>query len=55
VLTLPPDAALALVVSSGVAVVMVMKGLQARALDRKSVRCRTCGGFSGRTCTCRNR
>jgi hypothetical protein len=51
-MTLHPDLALALVVSSGVAVVMVLKGMQVKALERRSTRCRACGGVRGRSCSC---
>ena len=51
-MVLQPDLAVALVVTSGVAVVMVLKGVQLKALERRVSRCRACGGVRGRTCRC---
>jgi hypothetical protein len=51
-MTLQPDLALALVITSGVAVAMVVKGMQLKALERRVTRCRTCGGIRGGSCTC---
>jgi hypothetical protein len=53
-MTLRPDSALALVLTSGVAVVMVLKGLQLKALERRFTRCRVCNGVRGRSCICRS-
>lgn len=40
-------------VTTAVAALMIVKGLSARALERRRVRCRACGGVVGHTCTCR--
>jgi hypothetical protein len=53
-MTLQPHLALAFVLTSGVAVVMVLKGIQLKALERRFTRCRVCGGVRGRSCTCRS-
>jgi hypothetical protein len=31
---------------------MFMHGVSHQMLERRSTRCRTCGGVRGRTCTC---
>ena len=39
-------------VTTAVAALMLAKGVSARALERRYVRCRACGGVVGRSCTC---
>jgi hypothetical protein len=42
----------AFVITTLSGVVMFWQGLAANLLERRPSRCRSCGGFPGRTCSC---
>jgi hypothetical protein len=44
--------AAAFALTSLVGALMFVKGISAHMLERRAVRCRVCGGFLRRTCTC---
>jgi hypothetical protein len=44
--------AAAFALTSSVGAFMLVKGISARMLERRIVRCRACGGIRGRTCSC---
>jgi len=48
----PLQLALAFLLTSAVGALMFAKGVSAHMLERRTVRCRVCGGVRGRTCTC---
>jgi hypothetical protein len=48
----PLQLAAVFAVTSLAGVWMVMKGVTASMLERRTVRCRVCGGVPHRTCTC---
>jgi hypothetical protein len=44
--------AAAFAVTSFAGALMFFQGLAANLLERRTSRCRSCGGIAGRTCTC---
>jgi len=50
--TLSLQAVAALAITPFAGVLMMKYGISARMLDRRPVRCRTCGGTRSRSCTC---
>jgi hypothetical protein len=49
----PVQLAAAFAVTSLAGALMLVKGISAHMLERRSVRCRVCGGTLRRTCTCK--
>jgi hypothetical protein len=43
----------AFAVTSFVGALMILQGVSVHLLERRSVRCRSCGGVVNRSCTCR--
>jgi hypothetical protein len=53
--TLPLQVVAAFAITSFAGVLMLKYGVSARMLERRPLRCRTCGGVRGRSCTCGRR
>jgi hypothetical protein len=52
--TMSLQVAAAFAVTSFVGTLMFVKGVSVHLLERRTVRCRACGGIPRRTCVCRH-